>query len=617
MHGLPSSWESSAATIRSSDGISATTWSPCSRTIAICRGGGPPTIEILDAVTLVPLTALEPVGTWSRSNRLIFSPNGHLLTLSGSWGKVITWDLQTGVVVSFISTEPGIAFIHPSPVTYSACGTMFGVLFENSPAYTLCTYNALSGTCIYTYPVKGPIQDNIWTCGECLQFATMEAGSVIIWEVGFVSTHPPTQVRIYSIPDSFCSPNEFLFHPTLPRLALRKEKRICVWSTQDSKFLLDSVDLDYQNMLFSPDGHFFAYINKTSVGDHREVLLWKESYTGYVLHKRLATNFSAYHPLISPDGGSIIAAGYDAIQLWHTTDSSTLLPTSSQNPNHFIVEFSPDQVFAAIVRLEDEIVTVLDLKSGVPILIINTDMGVYGLGITGSSIVVVGDRKIITWNIPTRDHIPNLRLDITNSIHTVTFNQRQFNNDERMLAALVSPDLHYVVIKDRCLAGDGQGSEDGQSSEDSYALYLYDILTGQHLSSVPVKIFGTLWFTLDGSEVWCWDFDKVDRWKITEGSGSNTTKLEYLGSTEDQPDRWPWQSSRDYKVVHDQWIFSPSGKLLFWLPPHLTAYQPTFFLGELQSSRAYQWHLRHWTWSGQFLALLHHELSEAVILELE
>ena len=221
VYGLPSSWEQSIAAIKISAHIA--TWSPCSRTIVVCRYGSPLIIEILDAITLVPLMTLEfLVGYWKGSNWLIFSPNGHLLTWSGS-GKFITWDLQTGVVVGSISTEKESASLYFS-VTYSTCGTMFGVLSQDMDGYTLCTYNALSGTHIYVYPVKGPISDNIWTCGECLQFATIEVGSITIWEVGFVSTYPPTEVETYSIPDDFYSPDKFSFHPTLLRLALRKGK---------------------------------------------------------------------------------------------------------------------------------------------------------------------------------------------------------------------------------------------------------------------------------------------------------------------------------------------------------------------------------------------------------
>ena len=601
MHGLPTSWEPSVATMKSPKGIYATAWSPGSQSIAISRGSHPPTVEILDAVTLMPLTTLElPMSVRKFSQWLIFSPDGHLLTWSGIGGEIITWDLQTGVIVSSIFAEQGKGVQPSSSVTYSTCGTMFGVLFHTPSGCTLNTYNALSGTHIYTHPVKGPVSRNIWTCGKCLQFATMGAGTVTMWKVGFVSTDAPTEVETHSIPDGFNSPHMFLFHPTLSQLALKKEKRICVWSIQDSKFLLDSTVSHSWGIFFSPGGQFLAYISRTP-SSGQEIILWKESHTGYILHKRLPSNLEVTKPLISPDGGSIITVGSDAIQLWNTMDSSTLLPTNSQNRNHFIVEFSPDQVLVAIVRLEDEMVSVLNVKSGIPRLIINTSMGVYGLGITGSSIVVVGDGKIVTWNIQTGDHVLNLRVDITNSVQTVSFNHGQFNNNSGMPAALVSPNLHCIAIKD----GDRDGYKDPSS------LYLYDIPTGKHIGSVPVGEYDIPWFTLDGCGIWC----GRKRWKITEDSESNITKLEYLGS-QGEPGIFPWESPHSHQLVDNQWIFNSSRRQLLWLPPHWRLGQSNLLL-DLRGWRIKEWEPRNRIWCGQFLALLHDELSEAVILELE
>ena len=107
-------------------------------------------------------------------------------------------------------------------------------------------------------------------------------------------------------------------------------------------------------------------------------------------------------------------------------DLSTSLSTvsaqaSKRSIKDFIVGFTPDSVLAAVVHQGDKIITVLDLKSGIPWLIINVGIGIYGLGITGSSIVAAGKEGVVTWNLPTGDHIPNLGVDITNSVQAVIF----------------------------------------------------------------------------------------------------------------------------------------------------------------------------------------------------
>ena len=453
---------------------------------------------------------------------------------------------------------------------------MFGTLFYNPDDCTLCIFNVLSGIHIYTHPVKGPISGNIWISGECLQFATMGTRSVTTWEVGFAETNLPVEVETHSIPDIFHSPDVFLLHPTLCSLALIKGKSVCVWSTQDSKFLLDPINLDHnQEMSFSPDGHFFVCGKQTLGGKGLEILLWKESHTGYVPYQSLTSNLNVSKPLISPDRGSIIAFNCEAIQLWHTMDSSTpctILAQGfqrNQNPNHFIVEFSPGQMLAAVTQVEDEMVTVLDLQSGVPRLIINAGMRVYGLGINGSSIVAISNGKIVTWNLLTESHITGLRMDITNSAWTTTFNHGQFNN-RGIPTALMSPNLYCFVIKDR----------DVDTSTSPNSLYLCDIPTGKHLGSVPVEYDCTPWFAQNGYEVWFWKDDGIDRWKIVEGSEPSITKLENLGLTIDEPVS-PWHFSYGYKILDGQWIFNYSGKQLLWLPPPWRSYQSGWTLGEL------------------------------------
>ena len=613
MYGLPTSWESSVATMKSSEGLDAAAWSPCSRFIAISRDSHPSVVEILDAMTLVELFSLEvPMGVTCPGIWLVFSPDGHLITWLGSghdylYSWIITWDLQTGVLVSSFSLEKKQGHISSS-VTYSTCGTMFGTFLNDTGDSVIHTFNALSGIQVHSHPVKGKVSCDIWTHGECLRFATIGSKSVTIWEVGFDSKHIPTEVETLSLPDGFDSPHEFLPHPTLPQFALVSIQRICIWSTQHSKFLLDSADSCWNRpMSFSSDGHFFACGGYNVRSKCSEIHLWKEFDTGYVPHQRFTPNLYFLVPFISPNGGSVIGLGEKEILLWHTKDSSTSHSTaqdSERSNQNFIVGFSPDQTLAAVVQQDNDMITVLDLKSCIPWLTINTGIAIKGLGITGSSIIAVGDGVsgtggfgtrssnglVVTWNLPTGDHIPNLRVDITNSVQTVVFSNGWNGFTE---AASVSPDLHYIAIV-------GPIWDKGRSYT---GLCLYDMLAKQCFGPIPVRKHEILWFPPDGCEVWYGRLlGEVDRWKITEDRGSGTTELEHLGSTTHQPAGPPWQSSCGHQHTDDRWICSSSGKQLLWLPPNWRSYL------EFRKYRM---------WSGQFLALLHSELPEAVILELK
>jgi len=537
------------------------------------------------------------MGNLGQTNLLIFSPDGRLLTSSVSCvagGKLISWDLQTGVVVSAISAEGGH---YSGSIAYSACGTIFGVLFDGSDNpndATVSTYDVLSGTHICSHLVGGLVGGEIRAHGECLRFTTMTPGSITTWEAGFASTHAPTKVETLPIPDGCRDPEFLLVHPTLPRIALICEWRVCVWDTQHSKFLLDPAhEVFNHTMSFSPDGRYFASSGVTPEGEFAGIYLWKESHTGYVLHRRLISDSSTTGPLISPNGRTVIALGGATIQLWHTMESTTShsavsAQTSWSSDYDFVLGFSPDEALAAVVRKKDKTITVVDLKSSVPRLTIDAGMEVDGLGVTGSNVVAIGEGEIVTWDLPAGDHILDLRANITDSIRTVTFNNDRHRIGQLELDILMSPDLHHVAIV-------------GSAGPNSSYLGLYDAHTGQHLQTVTHDHFiYAPWFTPDGREVWCEKSDgRSVGWKIVEDSKSDVTELEYLGSTRNRPDGPPSRSPRGYQITDDQWILSPSGKRLFWLPP--------------------RWRLpeRQRRWGGRFLALLGDELPEAVILELE
>ena len=567
--------------------IDTVVWSPCSRFIAIVWGRSRATIEILDAATLGRITTLD--FTLGGTRWLVFSQDSRLLTWFGNdpW-KFISWDLQTGVLVSTISPEQQGRTLDGFSATYSSCGTMFGVSFRNDHTFTISTYSVRSGTHIYSHSMEGPVLDEIWTHGEYLRFATTKPGSITTWKIGFTPTNAPTEVQSLATPSNSHRMSHLLLHPGLSRLAFTAGGRVKVWSAQDSKFLLDSVDVMWpRRMSFSLDGHFFACGTSGP-----KFYLWEESPTGYTLHRRFASSIGMSKPLVSPNGELIVAFGDSAIQLWRTTDSTTspstpLTPGSYRSGESFILGFSPDGALAAVTRMGDETVTVLDLEAGAPRLIIDTGMEVYGLGLDGSVIVVVGEGKIISWSLPAVDRVLQPRVNVNDDIRATAFNHPSFPTFAPRPTASVSPDLGHIAIVE------------GRGHMGSY-LHLYDVHTGQCLVSVPIRFEASPWFTLDGREIWCvTDRGEAELWGITEDSDSNAAELEHLESTTHPPDGFPRQPPRGYAATGGRWVLGSSGKRLLWLPPHWRSDG------------------RNWMWGGRFLALIDRELPEPVILELE
>ena len=203
--------------------------------------------------------------------------------------------------------------------------------------------------------------------------------------------------------------------PPFPGLPLSlKELSLCGMLT-----ILNCDIAGPKRMTFSSDGYFFACGT-----DQREVYLWKESPTGYILHQKLVYGVGdcTHLKLLFPSNAqSIIVASEKTLQLWHTVDSTTFPPSipiqNHQLINYFILGFSPDKSLVAVAQLRGDTATVLDLKSGLPYLIIETSTKTHGLGVAGRVAVVIGDKQIITWNLPTGDSIPT-RVNVNDSIQT-------------------------------------------------------------------------------------------------------------------------------------------------------------------------------------------------------
>ena len=600
------SWDPSIATIKCSDSIHCIAWSPCSRFIAISFLYGME-IHLLDAATLKRLKSFTSPPPHHHIDLLTFSPESRSLMWFSDRSKAFTIrDLQTGVRVGEILTEESP--LRPLSITHSGCGTMLGVLFKGgSDTPTINTYNILSGTLIYRHPIKGTSTGTIWRHGDCVRFTTAVSGFITVWEIGFSSELPPTEVESFLTPNDFQISSQFLFHPTPPRLAsiIDPERTVLVWDARYSKPLLNSVDVERPDKIsFSTDGHFFA-----CEGGGQGIYIWKESPTGYTLYRKLVLNSTGMKDptqTFSPNGQSIVTAGEQDLQLWRTTDSSSSTSSilagdfrGTDQTKPFIVGFSPDGLLAVTGRLWDDTAIVFDLKSGATRLTVDTGTAIYALGVTGSALAVVGSGKVITWNLPTGVHGLSARAASNDNILTTRLDRWEPSPPNESESVSISPSLNYVAIS-RWFWFAGSGS-----------VTIHDICdasTGIHLERVQSQGRNPSWFTPDGREFW--SFGGLDRtstsqhskknigWKIIRNTESNVTKLERLDPTVGPSGGLPRESSHGCQVMDGGWVLSSTGKRLLWLPPRWRSEEI------------------HRMWSGRFLALLHGGLPEAVVLEL-
>ena len=135
VYGAPLSWDSNTAATTHSSQIELVVWSPCNRFIAITLEGTW-LVDILDSTTLQYVQTLESPHDMATEGRMLaFSPDSCILTCSsgddeGPLGQevvVVSWDLQTGGIVSIIRhPAPDSSRVRLHSLAYSADGRMVG-----------------------------------------------------------------------------------------------------------------------------------------------------------------------------------------------------------------------------------------------------------------------------------------------------------------------------------------------------------------------------------------------------------------------------------------------------------------------------------------------------------
>ena len=584
VQGIPDSWERAIATATFDELLYDAVWSPCNRFIAVAGDGF---VEVLDAATLSRLSIFENSYADSDPQQLGFSPDGRCLTLCVD-KALISWDLQTGGPLGTICPWLDSSDDKPFSFKHSKDGKLIAVAFKplnfwgHDTGYRsfIHTYDHHSGRHVgsHRFP-EGQIIDPIWTHDEYLQSATIDPKSIRIWQSPFTLEHPPVEVASFPVPDGITDAKQLLFLPSLSRLAFSLRDTIQVWDLKTPKLLLESEFHSY-HASFSSDGRFFAY--KT----FREgVHVWKESPAGYLPYQQFP--FLAYMSRValrfSPNTESIIISLPSKIHRLHTRDQVPSLPGVSVEGSYrdyFTLGFSPDKNFAAFARKRESTVTIIDLKSGEQKWNADVGLKIDCVGMAGGTVIVVGEDSIVTWNLPGGDRTFNASInDIVRT--TILDPSLPSHNLGTLRYMSISPDLSRVVVTriDKDLNG---------------SLEVYDVSTGSCLASISTGHSRLRpQFTQDGREVWAENHRSFgEQCEIIEDSKSGTIELK-LRRSEGQLR----ESSRGYVVTDGGWVLNRSQKRLLWLPHRWRS-------GE-----------RGRVWGGQFLGLLHDELSEVVVLE--
>ena len=479
---------------------------------------------------------------------------------------------------------------------------MIGILYRYRDSAIISIYDIASGG--YVRDIRHGLRIDrrlpgelrfygIWTHGGSLRFATANPKAITVWEVaGFTAWSPPKKVGNFPTPTN--TQHTEVFNRGFPdpaaqaqflqashRLALIRLSgsvvQIPVWDPQFANPLLfDTVNRFQSPITISSDGRFLA---SSAVGP--EVYLWKESSAGCLLAAKLPASSQYPSSLLSPNGESVIVYDNSMIRLWHTkgftTTSSTSISTRPQQTGNFVIDFHPVKPLAAVARWEDNIVTILDLNSGLPQLTINTGAKVLGLRVIEDTVIVVGGGMVVAWKLPEGNGPPDARMG-PQKTRAVRLNGKSLNN---VIVASISPDLRHVALVT-------------QGALKKRYLYIYNASTGQRVGYSMVE-GNTARFGPGRLNIWCAVGGKTETWRMNR---NGLWKAVPVGAVDGGTCEFPWVSSRGYKVTKDGWIRGPGGKRLLMLPP------------------PWRSDVVEHVWEGNQLALMHGSLSEPVILEL-
>jgi hypothetical protein len=152
---------------------------------------------------------------------------------------------------------------------------------------------------------------------------------------------------------------------------------------------------------------------------------------------------------------------------------------------------------------------VLGLDSGVPQLTISADILVCGLRVTRNTVVVVGDWKVISWDLPTEGCVPGARVGPEDSSWTTNLEDMTTILSDLQgrgewtkscdIHASTSPDSSCIAITVKGVFYEGEGFNGTQY------LCIYRASTGKCLGCKEIYIVYTLWFAPDGYDTWCAD----------------------------------------------------------------------------------------------------------------
>jgi len=353
-------------------------WSPCGRFVAALANE---CVEIRDASSSELVSTFTSASFDPRS-KLAYSPDGCLLAHLPN--SLVIWDIQTGGIAKEVQCDMS----YGNSMVWSLDGRAIGITH---------------GLAVYVYDVASGImrsigrlqsRDKPWIWAHDGTFRTMATGLdgqvITIFEVGLglskiESFHVEPWVEGTWIES---------FSPTTHRISLLPHNQLRILDVRNSECLLEERD-KFESHCFSSDGSLFA-----AKRDPDNVHIWKYTSGRYALWRKLHDPY--YHsfgrsPLqFSPNLSSVLGCFRGILQVYHLDGYPIAACPDSNTP---LAVISHRGTYMVTARRGNGTITITDLLSKNPPQMVDTDMNIQTLAITGNILVVSDSRTIVAWRL--------------------------------------------------------------------------------------------------------------------------------------------------------------------------------------------------------------------------
>jgi len=357
------------------------TWSPCGRFVAAFTDGD---VEVRDARSSELVSTLTGSGV-GLDGELIYSPDGHLLAhLSNS---LVIWDMQTGGIAKEVQCD----MYFGGSMVWSLDGKMIGI----TKGSAVHVYDVASGTMQSIGTLQSHDKLYLWTHNG--SFRTMATGldgqgfTIEIFEVGSDLT------RIESFHFNSWGLDSWIesFSPTTYQISVQIHNQVCILDIQNSECLLEEGGC-FKSHCFSSDGSLFAACLRPNT-----IHIWKYTSGCYTLWRKLPSQFHSssierFPPQFSPDFSSIVGCFGGILRVHHLDGYPIVASADSHTP---LAVLSHCGSYMVTGHQGNGTVTINNLHLGVPPQLVDTDMWITMLALTGNILLVLDSGTIVAWRL--------------------------------------------------------------------------------------------------------------------------------------------------------------------------------------------------------------------------